>query len=743
MNNNWPYSAEITKKINFKLLKTVYVQNNLPTDTWEEMLSEDIFIFRSVFNLGLSHSAISLEEIRENHGEEEISVIIQESDTSGFSVKKASKQKMRLKNYIDLMKGTIRDDKLIRFAVNVDIGNWSSEIDELRKILPSQVLWCSKDDSLKYLRQHILGMTLPQLYLKINGCWTGGHEENLRFSAANINHGPSPCEWWALDSTQSLQLRECIRNEKNFDIYNSETLWWPDEIFCLIQGFNVYHVIQQPGDLVLVGPGTIHWVKSCGVTTNTAWNFGPKRFKNFAASFERDFINQAIRFKSLVPMNLLSLDLLNNEMATLDLNLAEFLREAIILKDTNEKTLLKESGLLKLEKNNTDNVIHCEICYLETFRIYYKCSKCVENRYAGGNKLCFFCFNCMKNHLKTCKGPIIPVQKFTKSDLSKLTTNLDHRIEGKDFECNFEALKYPFDKNTEEGIYVSPFDGISTCPGIIPDPLKITEILDQPKENQIVSVVQLPKVQVPEAPRVKRKYVKKQKEDIKLSSLSAKKKMSEFDDASDLNEFLQGCFDSGKKQETLKVNENSVECVKVVENKNRNLSNARKSQKNEKNGNSKINRKEKTENCQKNGKKGKDFKTSDEIFNAEILINSENPENLEKKDEKMSKTQIAGENSAKSKQGKVKKLENSKIETSNQVKAQKEEEKRPSQRRRVKKISEGKFLQYLKIEEEIANRFPKKDSHDFDGPSKRYRSTDGYGPVSDLIPSKKPKVSLA
>ena len=37
-------------------------------------------------------------------------------------------------------------------------------------------------------------MTLPEIYVKVPNCWTGAHEENLRFRAINLNHGPSSCE---------------------------------------------------------------------------------------------------------------------------------------------------------------------------------------------------------------------------------------------------------------------------------------------------------------------------------------------------------------------------------------------------------------------------------------------------------------------------------------------------------------------------------------------------------------------
>lgn len=51
--------------------------------------------------------------------------------------------------------------------------------------------WAGPEDLLSYLEQHINGCTNPQFYLKVKGCWTGGHQENVSMSAININHGPA------------------------------------------------------------------------------------------------------------------------------------------------------------------------------------------------------------------------------------------------------------------------------------------------------------------------------------------------------------------------------------------------------------------------------------------------------------------------------------------------------------------------------------------------------------------------
>lgn len=139
---------------------------------------------------------MDFEVLEREHNDFPIDILTQDSKTE-FKAKQASKESVLLPRYIEIMRQALTQKEAknkILFAVNVDLGNWTKEIDELRRKLPAKILWDSKDDALKHTRQHILGMTLPQAYFKIEGCWTGGHEENLRFSAANINHGPSDVE---------------------------------------------------------------------------------------------------------------------------------------------------------------------------------------------------------------------------------------------------------------------------------------------------------------------------------------------------------------------------------------------------------------------------------------------------------------------------------------------------------------------------------------------------------------------
>ena len=125
---------------------------------------------------------------------------------------------------------------------------------------------------LTHLPHTILGMNSVQLYMKVPGCRTPGHQENLNFCSVNINIGPGLCEWFAVDTVYwgAIQ-RLCERNNTNF-LTGS---WWPLLDDLAEANIPVFRFIQRPGDLVFINAGVVHWVQSTGFCNNIAWNVGP------------------------------------------------------------------------------------------------------------------------------------------------------------------------------------------------------------------------------------------------------------------------------------------------------------------------------------------------------------------------------------------------------------------------------------------------------------------------------------
>jgi hypothetical protein len=78
------------------------------------------------------------------------------------------------------------------FAVNFEPATSGHLLNSLKEKLDLTMFgWAGSRDVLSYLEQHINGCTNPQFYLKVKGCWTGGHQENVSMCAININLGPA------------------------------------------------------------------------------------------------------------------------------------------------------------------------------------------------------------------------------------------------------------------------------------------------------------------------------------------------------------------------------------------------------------------------------------------------------------------------------------------------------------------------------------------------------------------------
>jgi len=124
-----------------------------------------------------------------------VDVLTQEPFHSGkaISTKKEIQLKTLLKDQAKKnCKYSLQNNKVL-FGVNIDIGDWPDEFQALKRGIPPPI-WClSSFDGLAYLQKPILGVTKPQLYLKVEGVWTGAHQENLCLCSVNLNHGMGKC----------------------------------------------------------------------------------------------------------------------------------------------------------------------------------------------------------------------------------------------------------------------------------------------------------------------------------------------------------------------------------------------------------------------------------------------------------------------------------------------------------------------------------------------------------------------
>ncbi|XP_058817943.1 lysine-specific demethylase 6A isoform X2 [Topomyia yanbarensis] len=202
-------------------------------------------------------------------------------------------------------------NKMLRFGTNVDLSDerkWKTQLTELQK-LPPFARVVSAANMLSHVGHMILGMNTVQLYMKVPGSRTPGHQENNNFCSININIGPGDCEWFATPDSywggiQSL----CEKNNINY-LHGS---WWPALEDLYAENIPVYRFTQRPGDLVWVNAGCVHWVQAIGWCNNIAWNVGPLTARQYQLAIERYEWNKLENYKSIVPMVHLSWNLARN-----------------------------------------------------------------------------------------------------------------------------------------------------------------------------------------------------------------------------------------------------------------------------------------------------------------------------------------------------------------------------------------------------------------------------------------------
>ncbi|XP_040907513.1 lysine (K)-specific demethylase 6B, b [Toxotes jaculatrix] len=191
--------------------------------------------------------------------------------------------------------------KIIKFGTNIDLSDpkrWKPQLQELLK-LPAFMRVESSNNMLSHVGHTILGMNTVQLYMKVPGSRTPGHQENNNFCSVNINIGPGDCEWFAVHEHYWEDINKFC--EKHGVDYLTGS-WWPVLEDLYSSNIPVYRFIQRPGDLVWINAGTVHWVQAVGWCNNIAWNVGPLNSYQYQLALERFEWNEVKKVKSIVPM---------------------------------------------------------------------------------------------------------------------------------------------------------------------------------------------------------------------------------------------------------------------------------------------------------------------------------------------------------------------------------------------------------------------------------------------------------
>ncbi|XP_043486320.1 histone demethylase UTY isoform X5 [Polistes fuscatus] len=264
--------------------------------------------------------------------------------------------------------------KMLRFGTNVDLSDerkWKTQLQELIK-LPAFARVVSAGNMLSHVGHVILGMNTVQLYMKVPGSRTPGHQENNNFCSININIGPGDCEWFAVpDAYWGVICSLCERNNINY-LHGS---WWPSLEDLYEENIPVYRFLQRPGDLVWVNAGCVHWVQAVGWCNNIAWNVGPLTARQYQLAIERYEWNKLQSFKSIVPMVHLSWNLARNIKVS-DPRLFELIKNCL-LRTMRQCCLIlefvKSKGVeVRFHGRGKNEASHyCGQCEIEVFNILF------------------------------------------------------------------------------------------------------------------------------------------------------------------------------------------------------------------------------------------------------------------------------------------------------------------------------------------------------------------------------------
>ncbi|XP_054265858.1 histone demethylase UTY-like isoform X2 [Macrosteles quadrilineatus] len=307
--------------------------------------------------------------------------------------------------------------KMLRFGTNVDLSDerkWRQQLQELTK-LPAFARVVSAGNMLSHVGHVILGMNTVQLYMKVPGSRTPGHQENNNFCSININIGPGDCEWFAVpDAYWGVVYNLCERNNLNY-LHGS---WWPALEDLYEENVPVYRFLQRPGDLVWVNSGCVHWVQAVGWCNNIAWNVGPLTARQYHLAIERYEWNKLQSYKSIVPMIHLSWNLARNIKVS-DPKLFELIKHCLLRTLRHCAMILeyvKSRGVeVRFHGRGKNEASHyCGQCEVEVFNILFIREQ--EKRHV------VHCLDCSRKQAPNLEG-FVCLEEYRMSELMQVYDN--------------------------------------------------------------------------------------------------------------------------------------------------------------------------------------------------------------------------------------------------------------------------------------------------------------------------------
>ena len=92
--------------------------------------------------------------------------------------------------------------------------------------LPEFMRFNTTSNMLSHVGYKIYGVNTMQMYLKVQGCRTPGHQENNNFCSVNLNIGPDDCEWFGVAEQYWPIIEKMCQQNGNLDYLTGS--WWPN-----------------------------------------------------------------------------------------------------------------------------------------------------------------------------------------------------------------------------------------------------------------------------------------------------------------------------------------------------------------------------------------------------------------------------------------------------------------------------------------------------------------------------------
>jgi histone demethylase len=310
------------------------------------------------------------------------------------------------------------EKKMLKFGTNCDLSNqqkWKDQLNEISKLPHFMRVDCPQSNFLNHVGHTVLGMNSVQLYMKVPGCRTPGHQENNNFCSVNINIGPGDCEWFAVPNEYWGRMHELCEKHKISFLVGS---WWP--ILHELEEYNipVYRFTQYSGETVWINPGTVHWVQANSCCNNVAWNVGPITAHQLRMAWERYQWNKSLKVRSIVPMMTLTWNFAKNVI----------IKEPHIFQQINSLLCSSysqcEQLLHQLDQLNIPVTWHghiegeptptCTLCLDEVFNILF-----VSTSKKGDHLV--YCHKCIQQlNSKNKKPNFVVLQQYALEDLKKI-----------------------------------------------------------------------------------------------------------------------------------------------------------------------------------------------------------------------------------------------------------------------------------------------------------------------------------